>query len=200
MPRKARADIIASGTLYHIVCRGNNQKRIFRAGRDCKKMIGILRETKEKFPFYFYSFSLMPNHYHFALETRENPLSKIMHQINNTYVKYFRHRYGGYGHLLQERYFAKIIDKDSYLWELVRYIDLNAYRAKMVERPEDYPWGSYCVYYHPVYQDNLIDRNLFLNSYLDNDAEKARLAYLRFVEEGLLEEKEPPFPLDKNMI
>ena len=88
MPRKARKYIIASGLLYHIVCRGNNRKRIFRAVRDYKKMLNILRDTKEKYPFYLYVYSLMPNHYHFIIETKDisncskNPFS-IVASANN---------------------------------------------------------------------------------------------------------------------
>ena len=145
-------------------------------------MLNILRDTKEKYPFYLYVYSLMPNHYHFIIETKDISISKIMHQINNNYVKYFRHRYGGHGHLFQERYFAKIIDKDTYLWELVQYIDLNASRAELVKRPEDYRWGSYWIYFQE-YRDNLIDRDLFLN-YIAEDLEEARLSYLEFVEKS----------------
>jgi len=199
MPRKARENIIAPGLLYHIVCRGNNKRRIFRAGRDYKKMLSILQETKKDYPFYLFSYSLMPNHYHFGIETIELPISKIMHQINNKYVKYFRHRYGGFGHLFQERYFAKVIDKDAYLWELARYIDLNAVRAKLVKKPEDYHWGSYSRYFQKEHKDNLIDRELFL-SYENENLEKSRISYLKFIKDGLQKEGEPLFPIDKNMI
>jgi len=199
MPRKARENIIAPGLLYHIVCRGNNKRRIFRASRDYKKMLSILRETKKEYPFYLFAYSLMPNHYHFEIETIELPISKIMHQINNKYAKYFRHRHGGVGHLFQERYFAKAIDKDAYLWELARYIDLNAVRAKLVKKPEDYRWGSYSIYCQKEHKDNLIDRELFL-SYGDEDSKKSRIFYLKFIEEGLREERESLFPIDKNMV
>lgn len=197
MPRKARKNIIAPETLYHVTGRGNNQKRIFRAARDYKKMLNILRKTKEKYPFYFYTYNLMPNHYHFGIETIKVPVSKIMHQINNDYVKYFRRRYNGSGHLFQDRYFANVIDKDSYLWELVRYIDLNAFRAGIVEKPDDYRWSSYLVYFKPKHKDNLIDRDRFLSHYIDEDLEKARLAYLKFIKEGIKDEKAPSFLLDK---
>jgi len=199
MPRKARAYIIARGLLYHIVCRGNNQRKIFRASRDYKKMLSILKETKKKNPFYLYVYSLMPNHYHLAMETKEVPISKIMHQINNDYVKFFRHRYKGSGHLFEGRYFAKVIDKDAYLWELGRYIDLNAVRARLVRNPQDYHWSSYQVYLNKDYDNHLVNRDLFLG-YLNDDLEKARVSYIEFVEEGLLEYKAIPFPITKKMI
>lgn len=199
MARKAREYIIAHGVLYHIVCRGNNQRRIFRASRDYKKMLSIIKDTKKKSPFYLYVYNLMPNHYHFALETKEAPISKIMHQINNNYVKFFRHRYKGSGHLFEGRYFAKVVDKDAYLWELGRYIDLNAARAGLVKNPQGYHWSSYQVYLHREYDNHLVDRDLFLG-YINEDLEKARVSYTEFVEEGLLEEKKIPFPITKKML
>lgn len=199
MPRKARKYIVAPGSLYHIVCRGNNQRRIFRSGRDYKKLLVILKETKGKYSFYFYSYNLLPNHYHLEIETINIPISKIMHQINNSYAKHFRKRYGGSGHLFQERFFSSLIDKDSYFWEVSRYIDLNAVRAGLVKKPEDWLWSSYSIYLEKNYDSELIDQDRFLR-YKEEDMKKARHSYLEFVQEGLKIKKEPSFPLNKKMI
>lgn len=199
MPRKPRQDIISPNGLYHIVCRGNNQRRIFRAPRDYKKFLNILKETKKKYPFYFYSYNFLPNHYHLEIETIEVPISKIMHQINNVYVKYFRKRYGGSGHLFQERFYSSLINKDSYFWEVSCYIDLNAVRAGLVKTPEDYQWSSYSIYCQKDYDDDLIDRDRFLK-YGGEDLEVSRLSYLKFVQERLKSEKELPLFIDKKMI
>lgn len=199
MPRKPRQDIISPYGLYHIVCRGNNQRRIFRAPRDYKKFLNILKETKKKYPFYFYSYNFLPNHYHLEIETIEVPISKIMHQINNVYVKYFRKRYGGSGHLFQERFYSSLINKDSYFWEVSCYIDLNAVRAGLVKTPEDYQWSSYSIYCQKDYDDDLIDRDRFLK-YGGEDLEVSRLSYLKFVQERLKSEKELPLFIDKKMI
>lgn len=199
MARKPRNLIIAPYLLYHIVCRGNNQRRIFRANRDFKKFLSILEKTKQKYPFFLYSYNLLANHIHMAIETQEIPISKIMHQINTTFVKYFRRRYGGTGHLFQERFFASLVDKEKYLWEMARYIDLNAVRAGLVERPEDWKWSSYIFYTQRDCQNTLIDRERFLN-YFGENLEEARLAYLKFVEEGLKLKKEPPFPMKETMV
>ena len=202
MPRISRQQITAPHTLYHIVCRGNNQKRIFRGGRDYKKLLEIIRETKKKYPFYFYSFNLLPNHFHFELETIELSVSRIMHQINNLYVKYFRRLHGGAGHLFQGRFYSSLIDKDAYFWEVGSYIDLNAVKAGLAKRPEDYQWGSYSVYCQKDYHDNLIDRERFLG-YVGEDFEKARLMYVEFVRERLKSSKNqttPSFSVNEKMI
>ena len=199
MPRRPRLEIITPGGLYHVVCRGNNQRRIFRSPRDYKKFLKILRETKKKYPFYLYSYNLLPNHYHFEIETIDVSISKIMHQINNTYAKYFRKRYGGSGHLFQGRFYSSLIDKDSYFWEVGCYIDLNAVRAGLVKAPEDYRWSSYSIYYQKNCNDALIDRDRFL-AYVGENLEAARLTYLKFVEERLKLKKEPHFSIGSKMV
>jgi REP element-mobilizing transposase RayT len=201
MPRKARKYIISPNALYHIVSRGNNQRRIFRSGRDYKKFLSILEETKKKYPFYLYSYNLLPNHYHLEIETREILISKIMHQINNSYAKYFRRRYGGSGHLFQERFFSALVNKESYFWALAYYIDLNAVEAGIVKKPEDYRWSSYSIYLQKDYKGKLIDRERFLR-YGDEDLERSRRSYLKFINEALKVKKKrkPPFPVNENMI
>jgi len=62
MARKLREKIIAPGKMYHIVCRGINQKRIFRGARDYKKMLAIIKKAKKMYNFYLYSYNLLSNH------------------------------------------------------------------------------------------------------------------------------------------
>ena len=201
MPRRPRQNLITSNSLYHIVSRGNNQKRIFRGSRDYKKFLNILEETKKKYPFYLYSYSLLPNHYHLEIETIETPVSKIMHQINNTYAKYFLRRHQGSGHLFQGRFFSALVDRDLYFWTLARYIDLNAVEAGLIKNPEDYPWGSYRTYFRKEYSKKLIDQEKFLK-YWNEDLKKAEKFYLEFIKEALEDKKKrkPPFFINENMI
>lgn len=194
MPRKARWEIAPLKGLYHIVTRGNNQRRIFRAARDYKRLLDIIKETKKLYPFLFYSYTFLPNHYHLALETLKVPISKIMHKINFSYATYFRHRYRGSGHLFEGRFFSSFIDKDSYLWELAAYIDLNPVRAGLASKPEDYPWGSYSVYFHQNFDNSFLDWAKFLG-YIDENLERAQKRYLKFVEERLRKEIMPEFKL-----
>lgn len=140
----------------------------------------------------------MPNHYHLELESKTVPISQIMHRINFLYALYFHHRYKTSGHLFQDRFYSSLIDKDSYFWEVARYIDLNAVRAGLVKKPEDYKWGSYLVYCQKQYNGKLIDRDRFLE-YFGDDLEKARLTYLEFVNDGLQLKKEPKFPINEKM-
>jgi len=202
MPRKARQTIIAPNTLYHIVSRGNNQKRIFRSNLDYKKFLSILAIVKIEFPFYLYSYNPLPNHYHLEIETKEVSVSKIMHQINFLYTQYFHRRYHTSGHLFQDRFYGSVIDKESYFWEVSRYIDLNAVRAGLVKKPEDWRWSSYSLYFQKSSQEKLkklVDQEKFL-AFGGEDFKKSRLSYLQFVKEGLNLKKGPDFIKNKWLI
>jgi hypothetical protein len=85
----------------------------------------------------------MTNHYHLLIETPEGNLSIGMRQLNGVYTQLFNKWHGRTGHLFQGRYKAILIQKDSHLLEVCRYVVLNPIRARMVEKPEDYDWSSY---------------------------------------------------------
>jgi uncharacterized protein with HEPN domain len=88
----------------------------------------------------------MSNHVHLLIEQdSEYPLSKYMQRLQSAYTSFFNRKHGKSGHLFQGRYKAILVDKDSYLMELVRYIHLNPQRAKM-EKADAYPWTSHRQY------------------------------------------------------
>jgi len=85
----------------------------------------------------------MSNHYHLLIEIQSSTLSKGMKYLNGTYTQAFNRRHKRVGHVLQGRYKGILVEKDSYLLELSRYIVLNPVRARMVRAAKDWPWSSY---------------------------------------------------------
>jgi hypothetical protein len=85
----------------------------------------------------------MENHYHLLIDTPNGNLSMGMRQLNGIYTQKFNRRHGRVGHLLQGRFKAVVVQKDSHLLEACRYVVLNPVRAKMVSRPEEWVWSSY---------------------------------------------------------
>jgi hypothetical protein len=88
----------------------------------------------------------MPNHFHLLAEMREDPISRVMHGLLTAYSQYHNRKYRKVGHLFQGRYKAILCQSDRYLGELVRYIHLNPVRAKIVARPEDFPYSGHQAY------------------------------------------------------
>jgi len=73
----------------------------------------------------------MDNHYHFVVEMAEGNLSKGMRQLNGVYTQYFNRQYNRVGHVFQGRYKAILVEKETYLLELSRYVVLNPVMAKI---------------------------------------------------------------------
>lgn len=144
MARKSRVEV--EGGLYHIMTRGNNRQLIFNAHDDYLKMLVLLARQKCKLPFYLYAYCLMPNHVHLLMERRRDAIGRVMQRLLTGYSQYYNRKYRRIGHLFQGRYKGILCQTDQYLAELVRYIHLNPVRAKIVSRPEAYPYSSHRAY------------------------------------------------------
>jgi len=142
--RKPRLEI--QGGLYHIITRGNNRQLIFGSDDDRRKFLLQLAHQKARLPFYLYAYCLMPNHIHLLIERQDDSISRIMQRLLTAYRQYHNRKHRKSGHLLQGRYKAILCQSDQYLAELVRYIHLNPVRAKMVRRPQDFPYSSHRAY------------------------------------------------------
>ena len=131
------------GAVYHVTSRGNEKKPVFKDEADRQNFLNTLQHVNKRYNWICHAYCLMTNHYHILIETPEGNLSIGMRQINSVYTQLFNKRHGRTGHLFQGRYKAILIQKDSHLLEVCRYVVLNPVRAKMVEKPDDYAWSSY---------------------------------------------------------
>ncbi|MEK6745092.1 MAG: transposase [Nitrospirota bacterium] len=131
------------GAVYHVTSRGNEKKPVFKTDTDRQNFLNTLQHVNKRYNWTCHAYCLMTNHYHLLIETPDGNLSIGMRQLNGVYTQLFNKLHGRAGHLFQGRYKAILIQKDSHLLEVCRYVVLNPVRAKMVETPEEYPWSSY---------------------------------------------------------
>lgn len=134
------------GAFYHVTSRGNERRKIFFADSDYRKFLVYLGKAKTKYSILLHGYILMSNHYHLLIETSDANLGRVMHYLNGAYTTYLNIKRKRSGHLFQGRYKAIVVDHDSYLLELSRYIHLNPVRAGIVRKPEDYLHSSYRTY------------------------------------------------------
>ena len=132
-----------AGALYHVTSRGDGQKDIYLDDKDRRDFLSVLTGVCERFNWTIHAYCLMDNHYHLLIETPDGNLSHGMRQLNGVYTQQFNRNHNRVGHVYQGRYKAIIVQKDSYLLELSRYIVLNPIRARMVRSVKDWPWSSY---------------------------------------------------------
>ncbi|MEW6584507.1 MAG: transposase [Nitrospirota bacterium] len=131
------------GALYHVTSRGNARKPIFKDEEDRVMFLEILGNVNKRYNWLCHAYCLMNNHYHMVIETPDGNLSKGMRQLNGVYTQQFNRKHKRVGHIFQGRYKAVLIEKESHLLEVCRYVVLNPVRAKAVKKPEEWKWSSY---------------------------------------------------------
>jgi putative transposase len=182
MARQLRVEF--EGAFYHITSRGNLRENIFFKKQDKEKFLEILKRTKNRYEYLLHAYALMDNHYHLLIETPKANISQIMQNINTSYTVYINRKNGRSGHLFQGRFKGIIVDKESYLVELSRYIHLNPVRARITERPEQSKWTSYKDFISKRTNNGMVttEDTLTCFSQKGDDAVKA---YKLFVESGI---------------
>ncbi len=152
MPRGARLD--APGALHHVMVRGIERSRLFRDDRDRADFVARLAQAVERTGLAVLAWALLPNHLHLLVRTpaaqRDRPYQPVlptaMRQLLTGYAGAFNRRHNRVGHLVQNRYRSTLVDADSYLLELVRYIHLNPLRAGAVRdlaALARFPWSGH---------------------------------------------------------
>ncbi len=131
------------GAIYHVTSRGDRREAIFVDDVDREALIDVVATGMSRFDAQVLAYCLMGNHYHFVLHTRKANLSLLMRHLNGVYTQAFNRRHNKVGHLLQGRFSAILVDRDAYLLEVCRYVELNPVRARMVDEPAQWPWSSY---------------------------------------------------------
>lgn len=188
MARPLRLDF--AGALHHVTSRGNNKADIFFDDDDRLIFLEFLAATVIRFGWRLYAWVLMTNHFHLEVETPEGNLSRGMHWLNTKYVQWFNAKHGRCGHLYQRRFEAKLIEKESHLLEVARYVVLNPVRAGMVEHPADYRWSSYHATMGTQAAPGWVDVQGLLGHFAPQIA-AARVEYRRFVDAKIGDERRP---------
>src|SRR4030042_345505 len=173
------------GAVYHVTCRGNDRKNIFKDNIDRKKLLKVLVHSLMVYKVKLFSYVLMDNHFHLLVETQLGNLSEFMRQFNITYTGYYNRRHNRTGHLYQGRYKSILVDKEAYLSVLSRYIHLNPVKVKgmlklpieeRIKKLKGYPWSSMHGYLDVNRRVSFIDYGMVLGEY-GGDTETAGKMY-----------------------
>ena len=189
MARKPR--IHFPGACYHVILRGNGGQALFYRKQDRSRFFILLQEGIERYGHCIHAFCLMTNHVHIAIQVGDIPLSRIMQNLSFRYTRFVNSGKKRIGHLFQGRYKAILIDVDSYLLELIRYIHLNPVRAGITKTPDEYPWSSHKAYLGVEKIEWLTTE--WLLSQFAKRVVNAQKKYARFINRGMAEEHRKEF-------
>jgi putative transposase len=142
MPRMARG--LADGHVYHIINRGNCRQQVFHKNEDYQAFHELMKEAVERYPVAVYAYCLMPNHFHLLVSPeRAKDLSTWMQWLMTSHVRRYHSYYKTSGHVWQGRFKSFIVQQDSHLLNVVRYIESNPVRAGIVPSATEWLWSSH---------------------------------------------------------
>lgn len=165
---------------YHVMNRSRKGQEAFATVEDCNSFIDIIKDAAEIFNMKITAYCLMTNHYHILVQTPDANLSRCMRHINGIYTQRYNARNGCDGTLFRGRYKSIVVDADSYLLELVRYIHRNPLRAGIVAKLDDYEWSSHKGYVSKAKKWEWLHKNYILGIFSKNKRSQL-ISYKRFI-------------------
>jgi len=172
------------GAVYHVTSLGNAHQDIFLNDRDRQTFLKTLHTVVERFNWFVHCYCLMNNHYHLVIETPDANLARGMRQLNGVYTQKFNWWHNSTGHMFQGRYKSILVEKQSYLLEVCRYVVLNPVRAQLIVDPYEWNWSSYRAtagYEKPI---KCLTIDWVLGQF-SNRKDEARKSYQSFIRDGI---------------
>jgi REP element-mobilizing transposase RayT len=182
MARPLRIEL--AGGIYHITSRGDRREDIYDSDEDRENWLKIFGDVCERFNWRCHAYCLMDNHYHIVLETADENLSKGMRQLNGVYTQYYNRKHNRVGHVFQGRYKGILVERDTYLLELARYVVLNPVRAGMTKNINAWKWSSYKAMIGEVTSQPWLETDWILGEF-SKQRKRAIWKYSNFVREGV---------------
>ena len=165
---------------YHVMNRGRRGETVFWDPLDYQAFVDLLQETSEAWNIRISAYCLIPNHYHLLIQTPVANISRAMRHLNGVYTQRFNIRHACDGQLFRGRFKSILVDGDSYLLQLVRYIHRNPLRAGLVKDMDSYPWSSHKAYLSLAKKWDWLHKRFILELLTVNEKDQTKL-YRKFV-------------------
>ncbi len=191
-----------AGAYYHVMNRGNSRQDIFFEDEDKRIFLSALTDSCDLHGVRLIAYVLMPNHFHLIVQTEKPNLSEFMRHFLVTYTVRINRKWGRTGHVFQGRYKSLIIDEESYLLPLTRYIHLNPIRSEELAQSDGrariqylkkYRWSSLAGYCFAREKIRGADYRWLLEAYFGGAGENGRRRYWRYICQGVEGGGENPF-------
>ena len=184
MPRANR--YILPGNVCHLTHRCHNRSFLFKFGRDRTEYRNRLRSAVKEFKISLLTYCITSNHVH-LLVVAEQPqtVSSFMQKLEGEFAEYYNIRKRRSGAFWQGRYWSTMIDNRQYLWDCMKYIDLNMIRAGVVSHPSEWDWCGYRELVGERQRYTFLDVPEILARYGHSETDKFRKNYSYTIEEAI---------------
>ena len=182
MSRSARLHF--PGGVFHVISRCLNREYLLHGAEERMRYLLMLEMASRRTDAQVLAWCVMSNHVHLVVRAGEEPLSQLMKRVNTGYARWKNMRDRRLGPLFAERYKAILVEQETYLLELIRYVHLNPIRAGLVDHPDDDHWSSHRVYAGLDPKPAWLDTHFVLQDFGKTNAEHVK-AYRAFIDDGL---------------
>jgi REP element-mobilizing transposase RayT len=169
------------GAIWHVTSRGNERRDIYRDDQDRRFFLDLLGQVVRLNRWILHAYVLMSNHYHLLVETPLPTLSSGVKRLNEVHADRFNRVHRRVGHLFQGRFKGILVERESHLLELVRYIVLNPVRCGAVEYAGDYKWSNYRTAAGLVARPDWLEVDWTLSQFSVGSVSERQEMYRRFV-------------------
>jgi REP element-mobilizing transposase RayT len=173
-----------AGACYLLAWKGNNRQDLFRSNEDRRQFLSLLKGCKERFGLKIYAYSLLDGHVELLLETAHPNLAGAMRELGARYTRHFNRAHHASGHVFQGRYKSWLVEKETRLADMTRYVHLACARDGLRERPWRHPWTSCAAYVEAEFKDSLVDTGPILRR-LGQARLQQSVRYLHTVKEAM---------------
>jgi len=167
--------------------RGRRGDEIFTEAEDYAAFIDLLKEIVDDYNVKVSAYCLMSNHYHLLVKTPDSNISRAMRHLNGVYTQRYNRIHHCDGPLFRGRYKAILVEADSYLLELLRYIHRNPLEANLVDNLQKYNWSSHKGYLSKAKKWDWLHKRFALSLFSKDHAESIRL-YKQFISQEVPDE------------
>jgi putative transposase len=126
---------------FHVASRGVNGCAIFRDDDDRRSFLANIQTCAERYRWTLHALCLMTTHYHLVLHSTQPELSRGLQRVQGRYAQAFNERHGRFGHLFADRFAARAIEDERYLYAACSYVVENPVRAGLCDSIDDWPWS-----------------------------------------------------------
>jgi len=184
MPRANR--YILPGNACHLTHRCHNGSFLFRFARDRTEYARRLRAALKTFNLPLLTYCITSNHTHLLVVAEEpETVSRFMQKLEGEFAEYYNIRKHRQGAFWQGRYWCTMIDNQRYLWDCMKYIDLNMVRAGAVTHPSEWEWCGYRELVGDRKRYRLLDQTEMLKRYGNPSLEQFRENYCHVISQAI---------------
>lgn len=165
---------------YHVMNRGRRGETVFLDKQDYSMFVELLKEVVDMYKVRVAAYCLIPSHVHLLIQTPGGDLARCMRHLNGIYTQRFNRAHHCDGHLFRGRYKSILVDANSYLLELVRYIHRNPLEAGLVKELNKYAWSSHKGYLSNAKKWDWLHKS-FILSLFGREKREAIKTYKKFI-------------------